>query len=144
MEIPVEDVPPDKERSPTPPKEINPPSSLRSEKKIPPGGGPSAELFELSSQERPKTNGHGHQYPDEFEAVWYEYLPIAPKSATKADAFLAWKKLNSEERKLCWTGVVNYAVWLLEERKKKPDTSVKHLATFINKRGWEPFMENRT
>ena len=80
-------------------------------------------------------------YPDKFEAVWDEYKPIASKNATKADAFKAWQKLSEADKAACYSGVVEYAMWLLDERKKRPDTPAKHLATFINKRGWEPFEE---
>lgn len=95
---------------------------------------PEPELDIPASLDRQK-------YPDEFEALWHEYRPIAPKNATKSDAFSAWKKLSAAERDLCWSGLVEYAVWVSAERKRRPDTPVKHLATFINKRGWETFME---
>lgn len=119
------------------------PSQEEKKKDIPPDGGSPVDGFALTSEEPAagKLNGKHHAYPEEFEAVWHEYQPIAPKNATKADAYAAWRKLDGDDRKLCWTGVVNYAVWLIDERKRKPDTPVKHLATFINKRGWEPFME---
>lgn len=80
-------------------------------------------------------------YPDKFEAVWDEYKPIASKNATKADAFRAWQKLSASDQQSCYVGVVEYAMWLQDERKRRPDTPAKHLATFINKRGWEPFEE---
>ena len=100
--------------------------------------------FELEAEEPQLEIPAGldrRKYPDDFEALWHEYRPIAPKNATKADAFTAWKKLSAIERAQCWSGLVEYAVWVIEERKRRADTPVKHLATFINKRGWEAFME---
>lgn len=100
-----------------------------------------------------KANGHdppdavsGQTYPDEFEELWREYRPIASPNATKADAYKAWAKLGPRDRRACWTGVVRYAVWFVGEKVRRANdgrspVEVKHLATFINKRGWEPFME---
>lgn len=81
-------------------------------------------------------------YPDDFESVWSEYKAIANPNATKADAAKAFARLSKADKDACWTGVVRYVVWIREERRKRPDMPVKHLATFINKRGWEPFMED--
>ncbi len=85
-------------------------------------------------------------YPDAFEALWSEYRPIASPNATKADAHRAWAKLSAADREACWTGLVRYAVWIGEENArraagKRSQVEVKHLATFINRRGWEPYLE---
>jgi hypothetical protein len=88
-------------------------------------------------------NGHnGHrEYPDQFMWLWSEYQPIAIKTSSKRAAFVSWNKLSQQDRDACWLGVVKYADWLVDERRKKPDYPVKHLATFINQRCWEPFLE---
>jgi uncharacterized protein YdaU (DUF1376 family) len=85
-------------------------------------------------------------YPESFEALWWEYRPVASPNATKADAFRAWAKLSMLDRHACWMGLIRYVVWIGEENvrraeAKRPPTEVKHLATFINRRGWEPFIE---
>ena len=80
-------------------------------------------------------------YPDAFEALWTEYLPVANKNATKADAFTAWKRLPEAEKAACYSGLIRYVLWFEDERKRDPTTKIKHLATFIHKRGWEPFLE---
>lgn len=82
------------------------------------------------------------RYPEDFEAVWLEYLPIAAKNATKADAARAFARLSAADKRDCWTGTVRYVQWVLEERRRRPDTPVKHLSTFINRRGWERFLES--
>lgn len=80
-------------------------------------------------------------YPEAFETLWTAYRPIAGKNATKADAFSAWKKLSAEDRQRCLDGLKGYVVWLRKEREKRADFPAKHLATFINKRGWETILE---
>lgn len=102
--------------------------------------------FSLTSEEAtgpPATvNGHRHEpYPDEFENLWSEYRVIGSPNASKAEAFKRWKKLSVTDRGDCWTGLVRYAVWLADERKKRADYPAKHLTTFIGERSWEPFLE---
>lgn len=85
-------------------------------------------------------------YPEAFEALWDEYRPIANANATKADAHRAWAKLSAADKAACFEGLALYASWLREETRnraqsKRSPVEVKHLATFINKRGWEPFLE---
>lgn len=82
-----------------------------------------------------------HAYPEDFEEVWREYRVVGPKTASKAAAHKAFAKLTAADRKACWSGVVSYAVHVRDERKRRADYPVKHLATFINERGWEPFLE---
>lgn len=81
------------------------------------------------------------RYSEEFEALWSAYRPIAAKNATKADAATAFNRLGRTDREACTEGTRRYAEWLLAERRKRPDTPAKHLATFIHKRGWEPFLD---
>lgn len=80
-------------------------------------------------------------YPDQFEDLWREYRAIANPNASKFNAHKAWAKLNATDRADCWRGVIRYVVWLGDERKRRPDHPVQHLATFINGRGWEPYLE---
>lgn len=89
----------------------------------------------------PQTPVGKGRYPDAFEFLWDTYRAAGNRNATKADAFKAWKRLPQGEQTACFDGLLAYVMWLMEERKKRPDTPAKHLATFINKRGWEPFME---
>jgi hypothetical protein len=93
------------------------------------------------------SNGGG-VYPDEFEALWHEYRSIANPNASKADAMKAWKKIPSTERGDCYSGLIQYTVWLSDKRASK-DKNVfvpepQHLSKFINGRGWEPFLERET
>lgn len=86
------------------------------------------------------------QYPEAFEALWDEYRPFGNPNATKADAHRAWAKLSSADRKDCFEGLALYASWLRSENRERAAANrspveVKHLATFINKRGWEPYLE---
>jgi dissimilatory sulfite reductase (desulfoviridin) alpha/beta subunit len=81
------------------------------------------------------------RYPEEFEAVWEEYRPIASPNATKADAARAFARLSKPDKAACWTGVVRYVQWVVDERTRRPDAPVQHLSTFINRRGWERFLE---
>lgn len=81
------------------------------------------------------------RYSEEFEILWSAYRPIAAKNATKADAATAFNRLGWADREACTEGTRRYAEWLLAERRKRPDTPAKHLATFIHKRGWEPFLD---
>lgn len=89
----------------------------------------------------PQASGGAGSYSDDFEKVWAAYRPIAAKNATKADAARAHERLNKADREACLIGVQRYAAWLVGERQKRPETPAKHLATFIHKRGWEPFIE---
>lgn len=89
-----------------------------------------------------QASGGAGSYSDDFEKVWDAYRPIAAKNATKADAARAFANLPKADREACLTGVQRYASWLSGERQKRPDTPAKHLATFIHKRGWEPFMDD--
>lgn len=102
--------------------------------------------FTLEGEQPPEepasTNGHGI-YPEEFEDLWSEYRVVGTPNASKADAFKRWSKLKPPDRKSCYSGFVDYAVWLTGERKKRPDYPAKHLATFITERGWESFLEAR-
>lgn len=127
-----QDANPEKSRVETEKKEDNPPPQAR--------GGVVVLHPEEPENEIPAVLDR-RAYPDKFEAVWDEYKPIASKNATKADAFRAWQKLSASDQQSCYAGVVEYAMWLQDERKRRPDTPAKHLATFINKRGWEPFEE---
>lgn len=101
----------------------------------PPDGGP-ADAGDGSESKKPHKG-----YPEDFEAVWREYRPIAAPNASKANAFKAYRKLSHTESDDCWIGVGHYALWLTEQRKSRPDYPAQHLATFINGRGWEPFLE---
>lgn len=80
-------------------------------------------------------------YPETFEVLWLAYRPVASPNATKADAHKAWFALAIAERDACLAGLKRYVSWLGEEKQKRDQTKVKHLATFIAKRGWEPFLE---
>jgi len=94
-----------------------------------------------------KPKGHPRKveaYPDAFETLWRAYRPIASPASSKAEALKAWDKLSPEERDACLAGLTRYVAWLSEEKQRRKDTPAKHLATFINKRGWEPFLEGRT
>jgi hypothetical protein len=84
------------------------------------------------------------KYPEDFEALWAEYRPIAAPNATKADAARAFTRLSVNDKQACWRGVVRYVQWVLAERSKRPDAPVQHLSTFINRRGWERFLEEET
>lgn len=105
------------------------------------GGQKDFSPREENSQAPPQTNGHAKEYPEDFEEVWREYRVVGSPNSSKADGFKRWKKLSGVDRGDCWTGIVRYAVWLGEERRKRADYPAKHLATFISERGWEPFLE---
>lgn len=83
------------------------------------------------------------RYPPAFEELWREYGPISQPSASKAKAFQAWRKLTPGERAQCWDGLVSYVLWVREQRRTRTDFPAKHLATFVNGRGWEPFIEQQ-
>jgi uncharacterized protein YdaU (DUF1376 family) len=101
--------------------------------------GAAIENLVLQSEESARPERQ--RYSDDFEAVWAEYRPIASPNATKADAMRAFARLSKPDREACWAGVVRYVQWLLEQRRKRGDFPAKHLATFINRRGWETFMD---
>jgi len=82
-------------------------------------------------------------YPEAFEALWEVYRPIAAKNATKADACAGWRILSEPDKAACLDGLRLYAAWLGEEAQRRDGTKVKHLATFIEKRAWEPLLEAR-
>lgn len=83
------------------------------------------------------------RYPPAFEELWREYGPISQPSASKAKAFQAWRKLTPQERLQCWDGLISYVLWVREQRRTRTDFPAKHLATFVNGRGWEPFIEQQ-
>jgi hypothetical protein len=109
---------------------------LAKAKSHPPAGGDDAPKKKL-----PKKRG---AYPEAFETLWQAYRPIASPASSKAEAHKAWEKLSSEERDACHAGLIRYVGWLSQEKQRRKDTPAKHLATFINKRGWEPFLEGLT
>jgi len=82
-------------------------------------------------------------YPEEFEALWRSYSPVASPNSTKADAHKAWAKLDEPTKAQCAEGLALYVAWLREEKQRRDGTKVKHLETFISKRGWEPFTERQ-
>lgn len=107
------------------------------------GGVPDQQSgFELEP-EKPRAADRA-AYPPEFEDLWQAYRPIASPNATKADAHKAWARLKPPDRLRCADGLKRYVSWLDAERKRRPDTPAKHLSTFINKRGWEPFLDLST
>ena len=81
------------------------------------------------------------QYPEAFEALWSVYRPIAAKNATKADACAAWRVLSEPDKAACLDGLRLYVAWMAEPEQRRAGTKAKHLATFIERRGWEPFTE---
>jgi hypothetical protein len=83
-------------------------------------------------------------YPEAFEILWRAYRPIASPAASKAEAHKSWARLSPEDRDASQTGLSRYVSWLSEERRRRSDTPAKHLATFINQRSWEPFLEGLT
>jgi uncharacterized protein YdaU (DUF1376 family) len=116
-----------------------------------------SEKLSLTSNEQRATNKKKHyapspkasgasnaKYPPPFETLWLAYRPIGSPNSTKADAHKAWGKLSPEEQDACLAGMHRYVAWLSEEKQSRNDTKAKHLATFINKRGWEPFLEGAT
>lgn len=102
---------------------------------------PDTDTDTDKKKDTPPSRGAGARYSDDFEKVWTAYRPIAAKNATKADAARAHANLNEADREACLIGVQRYASWLVAERQKRADTPAKHLATFIHKRGWEPFLD---
>lgn len=102
---------------------------------------PSADAEEAADNPEVPARFDRRRYPDDFEAVWAEYRPIASPNATKADAATAFRRLSAADKSACWTGVVRYVQWIFAERAKDPSTKTKHLATFIHKRGWETFQD---
>lgn len=81
-------------------------------------------------------------YSEDFESLWRAYRPIASPNSTKADAATAFKRLSAADKAACHAGLLAYVDWIAAERRKRSDTPAKHLASFINKRGWEPFLED--
>lgn len=114
-----------------------------------------AEAEERREEPTPPTSGGGAfrietparapkpPYPEEFEALWRSYNPVASPNSTKADAHKAWAKLDEPTKAQCAEGLALYVAWLREEKQRRDGTKVKHLETFISKRGWEPFTERR-
>jgi len=102
----------------------------------PTSGGADVRLIEPPRAPKPP-------YPDAFEALWSVYRPIASPNSTKSDAHKAWAKLDEPTKAQCAEGLALYVAWLGEEKQKRDGTKVKHLETFISKRGWEPFIEAR-
>lgn len=84
---------------------------------------------------------HSEAYPEEFERLWTEYKILRVPNASKHHACRAYQRLPGTDKEACFEGLVSYVLWLQDERRKKPDKPAKHLATFINERAWEPFME---
>jgi uncharacterized protein YdaU (DUF1376 family) len=111
------------------------------------GNGTSTNLSTKPTETKrasPRARASNGKYPDEFETLWRAYRPIASPNSTKADAHKTWEKLSPEERDACLAGLTQYVSWLSAEKQKRDGTKPKHLATFINKRGWEPFLEKAT
>lgn len=94
-------------------------------------------------EELPPAGASREAYSRDFDELWATYKPIAAKNATKIDASRAFERLSAPDRRACLSGLRSYVEWLIAERQKRPDTPAKHLATFINKRGWEPFAEQQ-
>lgn len=136
---------PEKEEVASPSIPLPEPDNQTSPSAPQPGGGASnvLRLIQPPEPELPVPIPKG-RYPEQFEELWREYLPVAAPNATKADAYAAWKRLSSADRDACWQGTISYVMWVFGERKRRPDCPVKHLATFINRRGWEPFMDAAT
>lgn len=80
-------------------------------------------------------------YSEAFEVLWLTYRPIAPKTATKVDAARAFERLSAADKADCAKGLEAYVAAVLKERGHRPDAPAKHLATFVNKRAWEPFLD---
>lgn len=103
--------------------------------------GAVAPKTENPSEEEIPASLDRRRYSADFEDLWAEYRPISSPNATKADAARAFERLSAADKRACWQGLVRYAQWLLAEREKRADYPAKHLATFINRRGWESFAD---
>jgi len=116
------------------PKKAKPTVALRL---LPPSDQPELRLVAPA-----KPDGTaGKRYPEAFDTLWGEYRNYGNANAAKADAFKAWIRLSPADREQCLSGLGEYLVWLIAERKKRADYPAQHLSTFINRRGWEPFVE---
>lgn len=98
---------------------------------------------ETDKEKLPPAGASREAYSRDFDELWATYKPIASKNATKVDASRAFERLSAPDRRACLAGLRSYVEWLIAERRKRPETPAKHLATFINKRGWEPFAEQQ-
>ena len=110
---------------------------------LPPQMEDGGEDVEEEKEQPPEPGASREAYSRDFDELWATYKPIAAKNATKVDASRAFERLSAPDRLACLAGLRSYVEWLIAERRKRPDTPAKHLATFINKRGWEPFAEQQ-
>lgn len=82
-------------------------------------------------------------YSIEFESQWNE----VPKTSddklanpgSKADAFIAFERLDAPDRDALFVGWQHYLDWLEEKRKSRADYPITQFVTFINKRLWETY-----
>ena len=80
-------------------------------------------------------------YSDLFLMCWEEYQGLKEQGASKLKAFETFDRLSEAEQDNCYDGLACYVKWVYEKRKSDPEFRAKHLATFINQRVWENFID---
>ena len=80
-------------------------------------------------------------YSDLFLMCWDEYQGLKEQGASKLKAFESFDRLSEPEQDNCYDGLACYVKWVYEKRKSDPEFRAKHLATFINQRVWENFVD---
>lgn len=120
------------------PKKAQPTAPLRL---LPPSEQPELRLVAPPVSEAEP----GGRYPAAFEDLWAEYRHYGNANSSKYDAYKRWAKLSVAEKMMAFKGLTGgYLVWLIGERKRRPDFPCQHLSTFLSRRGWEPFLEKQT
>jgi hypothetical protein len=74
-----------------------------------------------------------------FENTWKLYTSFGSPNSSKSNARRRFLKLDEVDQFRCYTGLLKYRQWFVDERKRRPDAMAKHLETFIDARGWEGY-----